>query len=79
MKRELPEECSRGVRPNQLAKGRASLKCGTSPEVAATSAVAVSNPMPGIDSSVVQAGLRRARAASSSSSCAMRASSSRNY
>jgi len=34
-RRELPEECSLGVRPNQLAKWRASLKCVTSPEVAA--------------------------------------------
>ena len=42
-----PELNSRGVRPNQLAKCRASWKCVTSPEVAATIAVAVSSPMPG--------------------------------
>src|SRR5690606_32660587 len=55
-KRLPPDECSRGVRPNQLAKWRASLKCVTSPEVGATKAVAVSKPIPGIDSSVVHAG-----------------------
>lgn len=52
-----PELNSRGVRPNQLAKWRASLKCATLPEVAATIAVAVNKPTPGTLSSSVQAGL----------------------
>lgn len=66
-----------GVRPNQLAEWRASLKCVTSPEVAATIAVLVSRPMPGTDSNVVHAGLWRTSAASSRSSAPMRASSRR--
>ncbi len=55
-----PDECSFGVSPNQEAKCRASWKWLTLPEVAATIAVAVSRPTPGIDNSVVQAGDWRA-------------------
>src|SRR5258708_4411139 len=50
-----PEECSLGVSPNHEAKCRASLYCATSPLVAATIAVAVSKPTPGIDSNVSHA------------------------
>jgi hypothetical protein len=42
-----PELCSRRVMPNQLAKWRASWKCLSSPEVAATIAVAVTWTPPG--------------------------------
>jgi hypothetical protein len=42
-----------GVALKQLAKWRASLKSLTSPQVAATIAVAVISPMPGTDSRVV--------------------------
>jgi hypothetical protein len=73
----LPDEYSLGVKPNQLAKWRASRKCCTLPLVAATIAVAVNKPIPGIDSKVVQAGLCLASMVSSRSSCAIRASSKR--
>jgi hypothetical protein len=51
-----PEECSLGVNPNHEAKCRASLKCDTAPLVAATIAVAVNKPTPGIENRVTQAG-----------------------
>lgn len=51
---DTAEENSLGVRPNQEAKCRASVKCATEPAVAAAIAVELSKPMPGIVMSSLQ-------------------------
>ena len=59
---------------NQLAKRRASSKCVTSPEVAATIAVLVSSPMPGTSAARRAGRAQRRTSAAAHSRAAMRAS-----